>query len=217
MAKTPRSPKPTGNTSHEVVFTSLKDSAFQQAGAAKTLEDVAKFVIDKVPGFPADIPSEAKAELYEGYKLKFAALHPPKMYAVIDGHYVNPSAEHLDNAKVEKVEIGVPFAFSFTSQEFGKLKNDNPALHAIIGRIRSEFSTYASNRLGDLKGAARKILNGGKSRERTANKDFGEWVEEWFKDTAPTRLKSANSRGDASADEKRWNAAKVAFMTKWNA
>lgn len=197
-------------------FTSLKDSAFQQAGAAKTLEDVARFVIERVPSFPAEIPSEAKDELYAGYMLKFEHLRPAKTYAVINGHYVEPTQEHLSAKNVEKIEVGVPYAFSYSSQEFGKLKNTNPALHAIIGKVRSDFSDYASNRLGDLKRAALKLINNGKTRERTANKDFAEWVELFFKDTAPTRLKSASARGDASADEKRWNEAKVAFMVKWN-
>ena len=200
-----------------VAFTSLKDSAFQQAGAAKTLEDVARFVMSKVPGFPENISDEAKAELYEGYKMKFENLRPAKMYAVIADHYVEATEEHKASKTVEKVEIGVPYAFSYSSQEFGKLKNERPALHALIGAIRSDFSDYASNRFGDLKRAAKKILNNGKTRERTANKDFAEWVEKFFKEDAPTRLKSAKARGDSSADEKRWNEAKVAFMVKWNA
>jgi hypothetical protein len=68
-----------------------------------------------------------------------------------------------------------------------------------------------------LKRAATKILNEGKERQRGANKDFVEFVEAWFKDTAPTRLKSASARGDSTADDKRFNEAKVAFMVKWNA
>lgn len=200
-----------------VPFTSLKDSAFQQAGAAKTLEDVARFVMERVPNFPTDVPQEAKDELYAGYMLKFNDLRPATVYAVINDHYVLATQEHLDAKNVEKIEIGVPYAFSYSSQEFGKLKNTKPALHAIIGKVRSDFSDYASNRLGDLKRAALKIVNNGKTRERTANKDFAEWVELFFKDTAPTRLKSASARGDSSADEKRWNEAKIAFMVKWNA
>ena len=45
--------------------------------------------------------------------------------------------------------------------------------------------------------------------------DFGEFVEDWFKESAPTRLISAKNRGDKTADDKRWNEAKVAFMVKW--
>jgi len=198
-------------------FTSLKDSAFQQAGAAQTLESVAQYAIEKIAGFPASISSEAKDELYEGYRMKFDALNPAKVYAVINDHYVLATQEHIDAANVEKVQIGVAYAFSYSSQEFGKLANTRPALHKLIKDVREKCSTYCSNRLGDLKRAANRILNEGKERQRGANKDFAEFVMDWMKDTAPTRLKSAKNRGDSSADEKRWNEAKVAFMVKWNA
>ena len=198
-------------------FTSLKDSAFQQAGAAQTLESVARYAIERIEGFPKEVPSEAKDELYEGYRMKFDALNPKRTYAVINDHYVLATQEHMDTKNIEKIEIGVAYAFSYSSQEFGKLANTRPALHALIKEVREKCSTYCSNRLGDLKRAANKILNEGKERQRSANKDFAEWVEIFFKDTAPTRLKSASARGDSTADVKRWNEAKVAFMVKWNA
>jgi hypothetical protein len=201
--------------STQPAFTSLKDSAFQQAGAHQTLESVARYALAQIKDFPKEVPTEAKDALYEGYRMKFDKLQPALMYAVINGHYVRASIEHCANDSVEKVEIGVPYAYSYSAQEFGKLANTNPALHALVKEIREKCSTYCSNRLGDLKRAANKILNDGKERKRTANKDFAEFVDEWFKDSAPTRLKSAKSRNDATADEKRWNEAKVAFMVKW--
>ena len=196
-------------------FTSLKDSAFQQAGAHQTLESVARFALTQIKDFPKEVPTEAKDQLYEGYRMKFNALQPAVIYAVINGHYVQATQEHKANDKVEKVEIGVPYAYSYSAQEFGKLANTNPALHALIKEIREKCATYCSNRLGDLKRAANKILNAGKDRNRGVNKDFSEFVEAWFKDTAPDRLKSAKNRGDSSADDKRFNEAKVAFMVKW--
>jgi len=198
-------------------FSSLKDSAFQQAGAYQTLESVARYALAEIKDFPKEIPSEAKDALYEGYRMKFDVLQPATMYAVINGHYVLATQEHKAAKTVEKVEIGVPYAYSYSAQEFGKLANTNPALHALIKGIREKCSTYCSNRLGDLKRAATKILNEGKERQRGVNKDFAEFVEAWFKDTAPDRLKSAKNRGDGSADDKRFNEAKVAFMVKWKA
>lgn len=199
----------------QVSFTSLKDSAYQQAGAHQTLESVARYALSQIKDFPKEVPTEAKDSLYEGYRMKFNVLQPAVMYAVINGHYVRASIEHCANDKIEKIEIGVPYAYSYSAQEFGKLANTNPALHALIKEIREKTSTYCSNRLGDLKRAANKILNEGRERNRGVNKDFSEFVEAWFKDTAPDRLKSAKNRGDSSADEKRFNEAKVAFMVKW--
>jgi hypothetical protein len=199
-----------------IAFTSLKDSAYQQAGAHQTLESVAAYAIKEIKGFPDDVPSEAKDMLYEGYRMKFNMLNPAQMYAVISDHYVLATEEHKANPSVEKVEIGIAYAYSYSQQEFGKLAGTNPALHKLIKVIRDKATTYCSNRLGDLKRAAKKLLNDGKERQRTANKNFEEFVNEWFKDTAPDRLKSANKRGDSTANDKRFNEAKVAFMVKWN-
>jgi len=201
----------------EKTFKSIKDSAFQQAGAAQTLEDVARYVLGLVPGFPKDIPSETRDELYDGYRMKFDTLKPVQTYAVINDHIVLATDEHRKAKNIEKIEIGVAYAFSYSSQEFGKLANTRPELHKLLKDVRDTCNTYCSNRLGDLKRAATKILNNGKDRQRGANKDFAEFVEAWFKDTAPDRLKSASARGDSSADSKRFNEAKVAFMVKWNA
>jgi hypothetical protein len=199
----------------QVSFTSLKDSAFQQAGAHQTLESVARYALTQIKDFPKEVPTEAKDSLYEGYRMKFDALQPAVCYAVINGHYVRATQEHINADNVEKVNIGVPYAYSYSAQEFGKLANTNPALHALIKEIREKCSTYCSNRLGDLKRAATRILNEGKERQRGVNKDFSEFVEAWFKDTAPDRLVSAKNRGDSTADAKRFNEAKVAFMVKW--
>jgi len=196
-------------------FTSLKDSAFQQAGAHQTLESVARYALTQIKDFPKEVPAESKDALYEGYRMKFDKLQPAVMYAVINGHYVLATEEHKTAKNVEKIEIGIPYAYSYSAQEFGKLANTNPALHALVKTIREKTSTYCSNRLGDLKRAANKILNEGKERNRGVNKDFAEFVEAWFKDTAPDRLVSAKNRGDKSADDKRFNEAKVAFMVKW--
>ena len=91
-------------------FTSLKDSAYQQAGAHQTLESVARFVLSEVADFPAQVPVEAKDSLYEGYRMKFDTLQPATMYAVISGHYVLATQEHITTKAVEKVEIGVAYA-----------------------------------------------------------------------------------------------------------
>jgi len=202
-------------TETQVAFTSLKDSAYQQAGAAQTLESVARYAIDHIVGFPKDIPSESKDQLYDGYRMKFDQLNKPVMYAVINDHYVLATEEHKAAKNVEKIEIGVAYAFSYTSQEFGKLANTRPALHQLVKAIRDTCNTYCSNRLSDLKRKANQLLNEGKTRERTANKDFAEFVDATIT-ALKDRCKTAKSRGDATADADRLAAALGAFTAKWN-
>lgn len=205
------------STSVATSFASLKDLGYQQAGNFEKSISMAQYALDNIAGFPKDVPSEAKDELYEGYRMRFNENNPAVTYAVINDHYVKATPEHIAAKNVEKIEIGVAYAFSYSSQEFGKLKNTQPALHALIDVVRQKCNTYCSNRLADLKRAANAILNKDKPRERTANKDFAEFVTAWMNDAAPTRLISAKNRGDSSADAKKFNEAKVAFMVKWNA
>ena len=200
------------------VFASLKDAGFQQAGAYQTTESVAEFVMSKDPKFPDEVSEVTQTELKEGYKMKFNNIYKPINYAVINDHYVMASPEHLENDKIEKILIGVDYAFSYSSQEFGKLRNTKPALHKIVGEVREKTSTYCSNRFKELKKVAKDIIkarNGESKNDRKANLNFSEFVDEWFKDTAETRLKTAKSRGDATANVERFTNAKIAFMTKW--
>lgn len=198
----------------DIEIKDLEDLGYQQAGNFDASQKMAQYALGNIAGFPEEVPTEARDKLYVGYRRRFGQNNPAKTYAVINGHYVVPTEEQMNNPKIERVNIGVEFAFSFTSQEFGKLSSQNPGLHELVKEIREKTSTYCSNRLGDLKRAARKILNAGKERKRTANKDFAEYVTKFFED-AFDRLKSAKSRGDSTADQDRFNRAKVAFMVEW--
>ena len=200
-------------------FTSVQDAGFQQAGAYQTTEAVARFVMSQDASFPTEVASEVKDALYNGYRMKFTQLLEPVVYAVINDHYVIATPEHIKTDNVEKIKIGVDHAYSYSQQEFGKLKNTRPALHSLIGKVRDKTSTYCSNRLAELKRVAirlQKDASGEEGKTRKANLNFEEFINEWFKDTAETRLKTAKSRGDSTADTKRFTDAKIAFMVKWN-
>jgi hypothetical protein len=98
----------------QAAFTSLKDSAYQQAGAHQTLESVARYALEKIKDFPKEVPTEAKDMLYEGYRMKFADLQPDTVYAVINDHYVLATVEHIGMDNVEKVSIGVAYAYAYS-------------------------------------------------------------------------------------------------------
>ncbi len=197
---------------------SLKDGAYQQAKAGDRIRSVAKYVMANAVGFPETVADEVKEQLNEGYRLRFNENNPPVQYAVVDGNYllIDGSNPDLANAR-EKISVGVDYAcVAFTQQQFGKLKNENPALYAIIKSWRDRVSTYCSNRLGDLKRQAKAILNEGKKRERSATADFAKRIEDTFSDLA-TKCKTASARGDETANEAKFREARVAFMVKWNA
>jgi hypothetical protein len=197
-------------------ITSLKDGAYKQAVANDRMRGVARFVMEQAKGFPETVADEVKEQLYDGYRLRFNEVSKPQTYAVVNDHYllIDGSNPALNDEK-EKVVIGVDYCFAYSQQQYGKLKNENPYLHAIVKEWRDKVNTYCSNRLGDLKRQARTILNEGKQRERGATADFAQRLDEVFKDLA-TKCKNAKARGDETADEKKYATARQAFMTAWS-
>jgi len=197
-------------------ITSLKDGAYKQALANDRMRSVARYVLDQSKGFPETVADEVKEQLYDGYRLRFNEVNKPQTYAVVNDHYllIDGSNPALENEK-EKVIIGVDYCFAYSQQQYGKLKNENPYLHAIVKEWRDKVNTYCSNRLGDLKRQARTILNEGKTRERGATADFAKRLEDVFKDL---RLKcdNAQKRGDETADKAKFDIARNAFMTAWS-
>lgn len=203
------------NAVNEVSIQSIKDLGYQQAKTGDTLRSQGKFALENIAGFPESVPDEAKTQLYDGYRLRFAENNPTKIYAIVDGNYVLATAEMEANKKIEKIKLSVDYVFSFSQQQFGQLKNEQPQLHALHKAVRDTTNKYCSNRLSDLKRVARSILNESKTRERAPTVLFGERVVSTL-DDLKAKCKTASSRGDETADEKRLREACVAFMVKWN-
>lgn len=193
----------------DALYKSLRDMGYAQAKTGDSLAEQAQFALDMIPGFPADVPAEARAELYSGYQLRFNENRPPVTYAVINGHYTLATGEQLANKKAEKIEIGVAYAFSYSSQEFGKLASTNPALHGLLKKWRDDVNDYCSNRLGDLKRAATKLLNAGKTQQRQTL-DFAESLKKAF-DQLESSVKVKAGRGDTTADPVKYKAGIAAF------
>ena len=195
-------------------ISSLKDLGYQQAKTGDSLETQAQFALDNITGFPEDVPSEAKEALYDGYRMRYSERKPATMYAVINDHYVLATPEQVQNKKVEKVEMGVAYAFSYSSQEFGKLKNTNPALHGIIKTIRDDVADYCSNRLGDLKRAAKKLIakKDGTSR---ITLDFAQSMLKAF-EAQEKSVKVKQAKGDTTANSAKFALAVKSFWMTYN-
>ncbi len=205
-------------------ITSLTDLGYRQGATRDALHTQAKYAIDNIVGFPQEIDDTSKALLEKGYMMRFNTNHPPKTYGIVDGNYLD--FDTLDKAaqdKVkEKVEIGVDVVFSYTQQEYGKLKVSDPAKYAAFKPWRESFIDYKSGCLGDLKAAARKLIKKASTTQRAPNLDFADWLERkqgtdtiGVLESMRDRCRTANKRGDATADIDRLNKAIAAFKAVW--
>ena len=184
---------------------SFKDAGYQSALSSERTASIARFVYDKCPTFLDEVPKETKAELEEGFALRWQEVNPAVKYTT---DYV-PS-------ETGNIEVTLAFCLSYSQQAFGQMKNEDPVKHSIIKQVRDAFSKYKSNRMADLKTAVRRIANEGKTKTREQAKSFDKYVEDIF-DNMKARCKTATARNDDTANEVKLRVAIDAFNKAYQA
>jgi hypothetical protein len=195
---------------------SLQDAAYQQAKAGDATEAIARYVMDREPGFPDEMSDEGKAALVAGYRMRFHERRPAQVfYRVSEALYVPEGDFKGDTAKAEKVTVTVNYALSFSTHDFGRMADTHGAqFKGIIGAVREATSTYVSNRTSDLKRMVTRLKNEGKTRTRGATLKFSERVDAVLKDLQ-TKCANANAKGDPEADKARLTRSIAAFKAEW--
>jgi hypothetical protein len=194
----------------------LENLGYNQAQAGDTLEDRAREAMATMAGFPDKISEEHQASLYIGYIRRYNETHPAKTYAVVDGNYVLATDEMIANKKIEKLEIGVHYARSFSTHEYGRMGTENPKLKDVIKEIREASNKYCSNRLSELKNKASKLIKLAQGGNRRETKSFTESIESVFEQLEKS-VKTKSSRGDASANPVKFKVAMAAFWKAYKA
>jgi hypothetical protein len=67
---------------------SHKDAAYQAAKANDALQDAAKFVFDHCPTVLDGMPDDVKADLNDGWMLRYSEKHPEQIYVRVDGNLI---------------------------------------------------------------------------------------------------------------------------------
>jgi len=180
-------------------FTSLTDMANQFATsddkASIFVRHSAQYAVSK--GVTSDkVSDEQKAELSDGFRLRYNSNNPVKQYSKEGDDVYVPLAV----AKEGAVGVGVDVAMSYTTHAFGQLKGTRPNFHALIKAWRDGFSTYASQKFCRLIIAIKAIENenAGVTKTRAPNAEFIAWVTKAL-DGIKTRNKNARSKGDTTA------------------
>lgn len=204
--------KPTESTDPS----SLRDAGYRFAGTGDNLRSLARYVFGQCPTILDATPDTVKAELRAGFQLRKHEITPAVNYKMGDGGKFIPLTPEQAKTEQAVVCMSINVAMSYSSQEFGKMRQADPAKYEIIKPMRDAFSTYASNKWSDLMSEIRRISNEGKPRERATNKDWDESVKAMF-DTLEAKAKTLKARGDVRADPVKFILARDAFLAKYNA
>lgn len=201
------------NQMNNSLFKSVKDASYQSCITSEKAQDTASYLLEVEPNFVDGASKEILAQIKEGQILRYHETHEPKFYVIADGNYVPCDAKTKGAVKIDTY-----YAMSYSSQQFGQFKNEDPAKHGILKTIRDDVNKYCSNRSADLVRSCRKLLaeRSGVKRERSATKSFATFITEMM-DSAKTRVKTAQSRGDDTADAKKLSDAIKAFDKVWKA
>ena len=181
----------------------VKSQGYNQAVAGDTITDIARWCIANIVGFPvkADIPSESKEQLYQGYRLR-------------RNECFKPSMSTLDSGREQLVTVDV--AYSFTSVSFGKLKNDQPKLYSVIKEVRIATDSYCSKNYNRLLAKGLEIQNEGKARGKRATLSFEEQVTKAFDSLDGKAKLMATKEIENKVVEERYKKAVQAFNRVWN-
>ena len=201
-----------------IMPTSVKDAAYKFARAGETSASIARYIMDNDASFPDEVSKELKADLNAGFMLRATELWGDQFYKLGDGGTYIPMGNSIElkNVAPEKsIRIGLSYCFAMSQQEFGQLKNKDPQLHGIVKPMRDKFSKYAHNNIAALKLAARSLLNDGKTKARTGNKNFVDALTEMFA-TFDKRVLNAEARLDSTASPINYRMAKDAFWSAYN-
>jgi hypothetical protein len=201
----------------EQSYKSLSDFGYNVAKRADALRADGAWALDNIVGFPEDISPESRVELYEGFRQRASELpkYSEVVYGIVDNNVI-PLSQLSGDAPKEQFKVNVAIAFSYNQQQIGAMKSEDPAKYRVIYELRDRVNKYCSNRLNDLKTAAKKVLRerDPDSHTRAATLSFGEYVLKTL-DTLKVRCKSAETRGnDPTANSKALDAAIIAFKVK---
>jgi hypothetical protein len=181
----------------------VKAQGYNQAVAGDTITTIAMWCIANIVGFPvkADIPSESKDQLYQGYRLR-------------RNECFKPSISTLDSGREQLVTVDV--AYSFNSVSFGKLKNDQPKLYHAVKDVRIATDSYCSKNYNRLLAKGLEIQNEGKERGKRTTLSFEEQVAKSFDSLDGKARLMASKEIENKVVEDRYKRAVVAFNRVWN-
>ena len=174
----------------------LRDAAYQAAHAGQSLRQCALYVRDVQPDvLEKGLTDANKSELYSGWQAKYKEDHADQRFVIRENKLI-PLSDDVPNQE-GMVVFNVDVAMLFTQQAFGKLKSEDPERHAVVGKIRTQFQAYCSNRWNDMLRIIKEADADGKPKASRRTLDFSQKLVKVF-DDLKTERKNKAAKGDTT-------------------
>jgi hypothetical protein len=208
-------------TGETLSFKNLSDFAFAHAGLTGKVQDMAKYAIGKIAGFPAECPDESKDELKAGYHKRWGSLHPPVSFINVGGSYLPEASIDVSKmtGQIERRTISAEYLMNLTTHEYGVMGKDDPAWREHVEKAREAMKDYANNRFNDLVRAAKAVIaetTPGAKRTRNIVL-FTASVQKAFDGfDKSVKIKAKAGSGDNTANPVQFRMAVDAFWKAYN-
>lgn len=180
--------------------TGLTDLGYKHARTREATSALALRAGELIAGFPENVSDEDKGRVYEGYRLRKEELDGTKYYRLEgkDNYFETTKEKYLADT-ANHMALDVSYAFSYTQQQFGALKKEQPNKHALLKAVRDSANKYCHNSWGNLVSTFKALTR--EPRSRDGNKSFYDFLTETF-DAITKRAKVARARegGDVPSE-----------------
>lgn len=182
-----------------------KHARTKEAGAALALR-----AGEMITGFPENVSDEDKNRVCEGYRLRKDELDGTVYYRLEgkDTYHASTREAYLKDQS-NHMALNVAYAFSYTQQQFGALKKEQPNKHALIGAVRTAVNKYCSNTWGSLVSTYKALTRG--PRVRSNNSSFFDWLGETFEAMTKRAAVARTREGGEVPSEAQLKKAIAAF------
>jgi hypothetical protein len=200
-------------------FASITDIALRHGQAENNARSCAIAALDMVSGFPdlKQVSEENVDSLKAGYSLAYKEIFKEKMYAVINGHFVEATQAHEKNDKVEKLILGFEYCINLSSHEMATMFKDQPEKKEAIAKVRSLHSKYINKRMERLVTLAKDILAERSGEKKTRAESIFEVTLKKFLDSKVKSVKVRQAAGDPTANPAKYLTAVDAFWKAYKA
>lgn len=184
-------------------------------GFAVSTDLARTFAAEMLRRYPdAVLPEETWDALKAAWMMRKRRMIPGEWYEKVGADQYYRVAEAPPEGAENFLHLTADFACSFSSTDFGKLKGEQPNLHALIKGVRDSVSMYAASKKQAFESMLKKMLREEEARGANAKRAFIVALEAYLLDRRKS-LGNARKKGETGlCEDSVYEKAVAEFIAK---